>query len=788
MAKKKASQIKVSVIQLKILEHFIIEESKHVEQYLVNRKMNDKEEISHFKTYPAKIEKEMKNMNRVTATTACEKFVDMQILEVLDKEVWRLRGGGINPYVLKSDLNTLKTLIKLIFEGSVENVSLSDSLSYPDAMKLLDNYYFTYNINDSLIRKVLAEKGVTVSRSFSIIDWDIKSAQRLYDIYERNYVEFGSDDANKKDVSEMMRAAINKSEEKIKNYERSHIGQLTEFCSAFLECVNDSSNSTERRLQNFEKWTIELYERFFYFSSNPRMNQFFNTDFPMEGARLILPVFNDGTDDVEKISKIKEANFNKLYYFLYDDELIEFSIIVEMVLNCNYKILDLLKKIEGFLELYDDNHLSDNFADEGNKLEKKWKNLIQINKEIYNVHLSKQLLKDIKCMYCNLSKSLVKLSEKYERDTDLEFMIEHIDRLCGRSKKEVDKHSRIKDITNNYIENNFESMLSEHYQKFEYEKLIVPILSLIHASPLALNEFLNGEWDSFELSFYNDETVKNNELLSKLIHIASINLLINPQIMTKGIVQHASMEHFSYPEHNNSLSKCHSKLDHEYYSKLLRIMQNDWYDNLTFTEFKNIEPSFLKIKLKQLYELKYMLNFLAKYEFESNISISTKLELKKNSELELYLLKISHIEDPITIILKLRSDDSKFEHIREMLSTRMQNKILFLNIDTEPSLYFIKELLEELNNVIMNPEFYNENIFQDVLNQKEELKSTLKIRLDQKLSNMELLRMVNEKPLYNICFLETNKYLLNKILEDGIESGFTKHFEKYLEECARIDK
>lgn len=52
------SKIRDNAIQERnILEHFIINESKNIEKHLINKKLNAEDELSHFKTYPRKIEK-----------------------------------------------------------------------------------------------------------------------------------------------------------------------------------------------------------------------------------------------------------------------------------------------------------------------------------------------------------------------------------------------------------------------------------------------------------------------------------------------------------------------------------------------------------------------------------------------------------------------------------------------------------------------------------------------------------------------------------------------------------
>ncbi len=770
----KNTKKRISEKQWRILEYFIIEESKKIEIYLGNKKRNNKEEISHFKTYPGKIERTIEEMTRVTAIKACELFADMGILEKLEKEPGEhLKGGDITPYSLSSKIKSFRILIKLILEGSFKKIYLDKSLSYPEAMDLLDNYYFTYNINDSLIREVLAEKGVTITRFFSPMDFDLKSAQRLIDLDEKNY----GISEGKKDVTEIIESMVNRFEEEAKKTERSHINNLTEFCNGFLEMVNDSTNSIESGLQNYENLAVRLIERFD--DSRSYVSPSFGS--PLEDVKLQLPVFCDGMSNIEKINRIKEDNFHTFYYLLYGDNAISFSKVLRTVLSYNEQILEKLREIESFLRLSND-YLSDNYSAEMNEFEDKWKSQIDINKDEYNPNYSAKLLEDLKAMYSNLPDSLEKLMEEYNRDYDLESMIRNIDNCYNIMEKEVLKHSGIKNLNNEFINNNFDTILTEHYQKFEYEKIIVPVLSLIHTSPLALNELLNGEWDCFNLSILDRDKLENSDFLTKLIHIAVINLLVYPKILKKGIVQCAGMEHAKYPDHSQIMSTYKPNLTIQNFREFEHTLFKDWYDNMDFTEFKSIEPTFLQIKLKQFYEIRYKLSFLAEYKSESNTTVYSKAELKINSELE--VLKVSHIKDPVAMILKLKSDNSKFAYIRNMFSTQMQNKVLFINDAVRPSMSFVKELFGELNNVIMNPDFYEDGIFDDVLPKKEGNRSVLKSHLNQQLANSEIVQMVNEDPLYHRWFLGDNRYLLEKSFENEIESGYPEHFEKYLDRRA----
>ena len=767
--KKERSKVVIAPKQWKVLEHFISEESKQIEKYLNLRWQNPTEEFSHFKTYPGKIEKSMEDMTRVTASKACKIFLEMEIFEELEKETGvHLKGSDVRPYTIKSDLKTLRTVIKLMFEN----------LTYPDVLILLDNYYFTYNINDSLVKEVLAEKGVTISRPFSIMDFDIKNAQRLLDIDARNNAKSGDNSQQSENAFLIMQSMINGLEGRIKKDERSYISQLVNTCTYFLEAVDSSNVFFGENLHYFENRLFRLVDSVYSNGSNYHLNNELYIGSSFSWTPLKLPVFTNVSTEDGRIDEIKHINTKYFYDLLYAEQALSFSDLVSRVLNADDRILDRLTASGKNPQMLDYRQ-REYFAGEIMKFRKKWEDKIELNKEEFDPSISSDVFKDIKSQQAFVAHELRMLKGNPDIDDSIDKLIKSVDESYDEMYALVERYSKLKEITSDFVVNNFGTLIDEHYTKFEYERLVIPILALIHASPLALNEFINGEWDSFDLSFDFGEQPGNCELISKLMRIASINLLTCPRILTKGIILSASMEHFTLPEYKRSFSEYQSLLDPKEYLRFFDLKTDEWYNNLTYTEFKSSEPSFLKIKLKQIYELKYMLNFQTSCDEPGGPMVS-RMELKVNSDFDIHLLKASDIKDPILLISNLKSNHYKSEHVRKMFSKRMQNKILVINTDTQPSIHFLKELVGELNAVILNPKFFNDTLFNDVIDLNEELRVELKRRLSHRLSNLEILRLVNEKQLLNIYFLEGNRYVLEKIFKDEFESDFTEEYEESL--------
>ncbi|MCD4807239.1 MAG: hypothetical protein K8R13_06660, partial [Methanococcoides sp.] len=109
-----------------VLEHFIFSESKKIESILKRHNKATPENSDHFSTYPGEIESSI-DTSRVTAGKACKRLIKMSILEIPKTTHTHLKGGKSNFYSLRSDLPTIRTLVKLILE----------ELSFSEAKKLL---------------------------------------------------------------------------------------------------------------------------------------------------------------------------------------------------------------------------------------------------------------------------------------------------------------------------------------------------------------------------------------------------------------------------------------------------------------------------------------------------------------------------------------------------------------------------------------------------------------------------------------------------------------------------
>ena len=228
-----------------MLEYFIQSESKEIEGALQKRNKVTSENLDHFFTYPSEIQSNG-IVNKVTASEACEQFYEMSILKI-STDYKRKQGSDSNFYSLNTDLPTIRKLVKLILE----------SHPYYESKKLLDNYYFTYNLNESLIREVLYEKKVTISRFISVMDLDINDAQHIKGFFERNTGE-KINSGDKKDISSLVKESVKEYEINNKRTESNYLEILKRFCDRFYEDLNSPNNDETKYFRDFDLYSISL--------------------------------------------------------------------------------------------------------------------------------------------------------------------------------------------------------------------------------------------------------------------------------------------------------------------------------------------------------------------------------------------------------------------------------------------------------------------------------------------------------------------------------------------------
>lgn len=754
MTGNKISGIKISEKGWVILKHFIAKESELIEKFLQKDSQTVSESPDHFLTYPGEIESSMADMNRVTATTVCRTFLEMDILDISKIDYTHKRGPKSVHYSLKSDLNTIRKLVKLTLEY----------LPYPEAQELLDNYYFTYNLNESLVREVLNEKAVCIKRNFSIVDWDVEDAQHIIVLFETNDSENRKD---RTDFSSLLKDAVNECEQNNKDTDKRHITRLNGFCEGFIEAYKGSE------LKNMDYYFRDsnliniMFSKNNDFIYNSESNIFFKFEVDPLSSQLNLPVFNDGYTELEKIEKIKELNIDAFYFAIHgnSDYLTPRSEIKKEINN----IIQILENFIYELSRYDP-EISNTFEKLSNQLHDFKSTIVDKYKVCYACHDFRNLIKDtdkIHIQICDyLTTTYGKNSEVAIDETlnGIKLSFEHIN-------KQFEEARDINELKTQYIQNYYHTLLNEHYDTFEYEKLILPLLALIQASPLALDEFLNGDWEHFEFSLYERGRAENSEFLTKLIHIAFLDLMCRPRVLEKGIVDGVSFN--SYLPSNVNHYEIVGLGDHKKYNEYIRNLHNKYYEELSYDRLSILEGPSLKIRLKQIYELTFYLSFNVTTK-EAASKISSSYSFNIIPDIEFYFFRTRSLKNSESLISKLRMKEEPYNHIRSLLSRKMQNIIMYCDLSTSPSLKLKEDLLKELNFVLLKSELYKKGIFDNLTTKDEKIKEDVQNLSNNKVCLKDLIQMVHEEPLYNLRrgILTNNKRLFEKVFEDEFELDY----------------
>lgn len=736
-----------------VLTHFIVKESEMIEKFLLKSNQASPEGPDPFLTYPGKIESCITDMSRVTANKACKNFLNMGILEVPKSYYTHKRGRKSDYYSLKSDLNTIRKLVQLVLEY----------LPYPEAQELLDNYYFTYNLNESLVREVLNEKGVCISRSFSIVDWDVEDAQRIIDIENVN----SKYEEDKIDFSNLVKDVVSEYEQNNKKNEVRYVNRLKNFCKQFYkDCKNPNFDEIQYYFKEYDLINIIWSKNNDLSSSKDSFVHW--GEFAYLPLNLKLPIFDGSFTEKKNIEKIKELNIETLYYAFYGDSYYLQTTIPGSLKSYIPSIISDLDDLRNDICCYSPEKLNsleiliNNLNDFIENFDQKYKTSLANHNFSY-------LVNDLEIIFSQVIDFLNSVKEK-NAENIIGRRQDNIQRVFDPIKKQLEKVSTIKELKTQSIQNNYYNLLKDHYDTFEYEKLILPLLALIQASPLALNEFLNGEWEPFELSFSEWDGAKNNEFLTKFIHIAFLDLVSRPHVLTKGIVDGVSFNSYCPSNANH-----HEIVGLEDLNKCAECISNlmcEYFEELSYERWNISEGTSLKIRLKQIYELTFYLSF--NVSTKQDISkISSSFSLDIIPDIDYYLFRIRSLKNPESLISKLRSKDETYNHIRGLLSRKIQNIIMHCDLSTTPSLKLKEDLLKELNFLLLKSELYRKGIFDNLAMKDEKVREAIQDLSTNNVYLKDLIQMIHEEPLYNLRrgLLTDNKRVLEKVFEDEFEQN-----------------
>ncbi len=239
----------------------------------------------------------------------------------------------------------------------------------------------------------------------------------------------------------------------------------------------------------------------------------------------------------------------------------------------------------------------------------------------------------------------------------------------------------------------YPSAIEDYYRFHEKENIILPILALILSSPIALDEFVNGDWD---LNMDNPSPNYRRDGLDLLkfpFLLEMIFTTINDIIKTR-----------TTPEQG--------------------LLSEVWVRPYRPSEEEN--ESLLKIRLKNGYVIQYDARFNTTHDKSDE---STSHEKNQYSiDIRTTILPFGAImlgerdvlKNPNALVKDLKDDKNPVSRfLMSKFSHRFQNIIKYHPLDEDVSDYHLKHLLHELNRTLLEGPFQNELAFQELIKKED---------------------------------------------------------------------
>jgi hypothetical protein len=607
--------------------------------FFIEKESEQLRQNSHFSTYPGQIELEMKNITRPTIGEACKKFEKMGILAVEVKYPVHVKGGKTDFYSLKSDLLSIRTLVKLF----------KNKCSFDEFLLLLSKQFFLTNINENLVKEVLAEKKVCISRNINIIGWKEHEAQQLCNICLKN--QKGQDNNNDKTTFyDYVKETVNKLNSDHNRSEKSYLDGLSSHFSQYFNDLDDTSIDVTKRYF----WNDYLL---FMMLGGKRNDLWYWDVFDLYAGRpftfnFILPVVKD--DDIEKVSRS-----------IFDSSSYQF------------------KKNYG------------DFYGYGYEL----------------------------------------------------------------------------------IKNNF-SAFKEHYEIFQFNTMILPILVLIWCSPSALYEFLCGDWESYTL-FIQHGTSNQKELISKLLHIAIIDIISQLDIPKNTIIENVSSTLMPPSRTNITSDFCvQPDMSRRYEELFYHINQRHW-NSISYSGINRLNNPTLNVRMRHLYEVSFGIGFVIESMMNANNYASALVSIDIRSDIAFKFFTVEDIKNPQGLISKLQQKNPLYDHIRNRLTNKIQNIILYYNVEEKPSVYLQQIIINDLNIAIMSSDFYDEKAFNSLKCKHKKVEEVMDNLSNNKMSKNQMIMNIRYRDQHNdSVIIENNRYLLEKAFENELSQEYTALFER----------
>jgi len=289
---------KLTEKEWEVLKFFIKKESEAIETYRRSQRSGPSESLRSFCSYPEDlIRKGLISVSKPKIGDACKKLHKEGILEGKDNKAKNNRKTKF--YFLKSDIETIKTLVRLITKKSPK-----------EAIEILSYRYFSYYIDESLVREILSKKSVSISRSIPLIEWERDEAQQL--LYILTKEDYAPEETQIK-FDDFLKEGIIKYEEENKKREDEYLNHLSKLFQQFFEDLDNPSFDAKKYYYSKD---YLLFQNFSY----KEVSSFYRKDisefltFPLNFPFYVkLPILKDSVPLEERIEAIRKAN-NPLFF------------------------------------------------------------------------------------------------------------------------------------------------------------------------------------------------------------------------------------------------------------------------------------------------------------------------------------------------------------------------------------------------------------------------------------------------------------------------------------------
>jgi hypothetical protein len=301
-----------------VLKFFLKKEGEAIDTSIDSHRSDSSKNFqSLFCSYPEEMIKQgLVNTSKPKIISACKKLCKEEILKTKENKAKNNRKTIF--YSLNSNsIALMKNLVGRISKKSPK-----------EAIEILSYRYFSYYIDESLVREILSEKCVSISRCIPWIEWEKDEAQQLLNyFFEKN---FNPEEPYTK-FDDLLKKVIIEYEKYNKKEEKEYLDDLNNLFKQFFENLDKPSHDAIKYYYSKDYMlylNLSFKERL---SLRRDISEFLNLFLLRNSLCIKLPVFSDAVSQENKIETIRRVN-RRLFF----EERSDFEGLTEKDIAKNY--------------------------------------------------------------------------------------------------------------------------------------------------------------------------------------------------------------------------------------------------------------------------------------------------------------------------------------------------------------------------------------------------------------------------------------------------------------------